>query len=426
MKRKLYNFTHTSFLKSKIYTPNTINDLYKHTKTKHTIVGNRRSYGDSFIGKKKIISLKNFNKILNINYKNKTVKVEGGTLLYNLFKSTLNKNLILTCAPGCKYVSVGGMIANNVSGKLTRKNLIKNYIKSIKVLANNKKIIDCSKYKNKQFFNLTVGGKGRTGPIISAELYLEKINSNKILQKALHFSNYKEFFFQLSKIKNYKYSFCWIDFTKKNLSGIIFVGSHIGNKNIIKFKFNDYKLPETLMKNLDFFLNNRLFTILFNKIFKYKYLIFNNKITDINSFYFPQNKLLNWNDLFKKRGFVQFNFFFKKKNLKKIVESLKEELRSNNLYSNFVVIKFHSNNAQFAENLSMSIDMPIKKNIKKIQEIVSYAVNKFNLDVNLSKDMVLKKLNKKTLKSNQIFNPKMSKYFMKNYISNLFDRIKIQ
>ena len=74
----------------------------------------------------------------------------------------------------------------------------------------------------------------------------------------------------------------------------------------------------------------------------------------------------------------------------------------------------------------MSIDIPIKKNIKKIQKIVHYAVNKFNLDVNLSKDMVLKKLNKKTLKSNQIFNPKMNKYFMKTYISNLFDRIKTQ
>ena len=268
MKRKLYNFTHTSFFKSKIYAPNTINDLIKHTESKHTIVGNRRSYGDSFIGKKKIISLKNFNKILNINYKDQTVKVEGGTLLCNLFKFTLNKNLVLTCAPGCKYVSVGGMIANNISGKLTRKNSIKNYVKSIKILTNKKKIINCSKYKNKKLFDLTIGGKGRTGPIISAELYLEKINSNKILQKALHFSNYKEFFFQLSKIKNYKYSFCWIDFTKENLSGIIFVGSHVGNKNIIEFKFNDYKLPVSLMKNLDFFLNNRLFTILFNKIFK--------------------------------------------------------------------------------------------------------------------------------------------------------------
>tara|TARA_B100000427_G_C15517178_1_gene598717 strand:+ start:89 stop:1366 length:1278 start_codon:yes stop_codon:yes gene_type:complete len=425
MKNKLYNFTYTSFLKSKIYHPKNIKELKKYIEEKHTIVGNRRSYGDSFVGKKKIISLSKFDKILNIDRKNKIAEIEGGAALFKLIKHTLPKNLLLTCMPGCKYVSIGGMIANNVTGKLIKKNSIKNFVKSITIIDRNNKVIDCSRFKNKELFNLTIGGKGRTGPIISAKLNLEKINSNKVFQKTLHFKNYKEFFLKLKKLKNYKYAVCWLDFTKKNFEGIIFVGFHFGKKNKIKYTFNDYKLPAFLVNIISLFATSKFFTIFFNKVFKLKYTLSRNKITDINSFYFPQNKLLNWNDFFKDKGFIQFNFFFKKKNIIEIVETLKKKLFSENIHSNFAVIKFHDNNDKNPENLSLSLDFPLKDNFKNIQKIVNYTVNRFDIDVNLSKDIILKKINKKTLNSNPVFNPKMKKYFIKNYISNLFDRIKV-
>ena len=63
-----------------------------------------------------------------------------------------NKGLILPCMPGCKYVSIGGMIANNISGKLLTNNKIENFIHSIKLINNNNKIIECSRKKNKFFF----------------------------------------------------------------------------------------------------------------------------------------------------------------------------------------------------------------------------------------------------------------------------------
>ena len=85
--------------------------------------------------------------------------------------------------PGTKYVTIGGMIANNIHGKNTKKNCIKHYIKKIKLLKINKKIITCSSIKNKKIFDLTVGGFGLTGLIISAEIKLKKISSEIINQK---------------------------------------------------------------------------------------------------------------------------------------------------------------------------------------------------------------------------------------------------
>ena len=49
--------------------------------------------------------------------------------------------------PGCKYVSVGGMIANNISGKLIEKNKIKYFLKSLKIINHKGKIIQCSNFK---------------------------------------------------------------------------------------------------------------------------------------------------------------------------------------------------------------------------------------------------------------------------------------
>ena len=61
-----------------------------------------------------------------------------------------NKGLILCMLD--KYVSIGGMIANNISGKLLTNNKIENFIHSIKLINNNNKIIECSRKKNKFFF----------------------------------------------------------------------------------------------------------------------------------------------------------------------------------------------------------------------------------------------------------------------------------
>ena len=49
--------------------------------------------------------------------------------------------------PGCKYVTIGGMIANNISGKLIKKNKIKYFIQSLKIINDKGKIIECSKSK---------------------------------------------------------------------------------------------------------------------------------------------------------------------------------------------------------------------------------------------------------------------------------------
>ena len=53
------------------------------------------------------------------------INVESGILLSEILKIIIADGWILPLMPGSKYVSVGGIIANNVHGKNSKKKSIK-------------------------------------------------------------------------------------------------------------------------------------------------------------------------------------------------------------------------------------------------------------------------------------------------------------
>lgn len=419
------NFSYTSFIRKKIIKPKNLKQLTKLLKNKHTIVGSKRSYGDSFTGNYLNISMLNFSKIIELNKKKGTIEVEAGAILDKINKKIITEGLTLDCSPGCKYVSVGGMISNNISGKLSKKNSILNKIISIKVIDKNFKIKNCSPKKNKKIFNLIIGGKGKVGPIVSAVLKLNKINSDKILQTIHHFNNYHGFLKKTHLTKSNKYCLVWINFLKRNFSGLYFCGNHKNSKDLLSYKNNDFKCPSKLLFLMSYFVNTKIFTIIFNFLFEILNMINRKKTLHLLDFYYPQNKITNWNEIFKKEGFIQFHFFFEKKNTIKIIDYIKKIFSENNIYSNFAILKFHKISKKNTK-LSLSLDIPIKNNFKLLKSIINKVVVKHNLEVNLSKDIILNRLNYKTLLSNKIFDLKYKKYLMKTNTSNLIERLTIK
>lgn len=420
--KTIYNFSFTKSINTKILYPKNLYELKKYIKKKFSIIGNLRSYGDTALGRYKHVSLLNFKKIINFDKQKKIIEVEAGLLLSNLLKYTLKHNLVLPCMPGCKYVTIGGMIANNISGKLIKKNRIKYFIQSLKIINDKGKMIECSKSKNKKLFELTIGGKGRTGPIMSAVINLRKISSDKFIEKNISFKNFLEFKKNLIFLKKYNYCVVWLDFSSILFKGVFFFGNHLKEKkNNLSFNFKDINLPNFLLLIISRLVTSHLFVKLFNFAFFQKINFSPNRVVGINSFLFPQNKIKNWNWIFKNYGFIQFQIYFKISKLNKIVNFLKINLLKKNIYSNFAVLKFHGIN-----QVSLSLDFPIKKNKNEINNFINEFVNKYQLEVELSKDISIKKINKITLKHNQIFNNRYKRFFIKNFRSNIFERIVVK
>ena len=93
------------------------------------------------------------------------------------------------------------MVASNVHGKNQHiEGCFHNFILSIDLLDKNKKILTCSKFKNKILFDYTVGGMGLTGIILSASIKLKKIYSSKIIQKTKVLNNINQIVEDMKKI----------------------------------------------------------------------------------------------------------------------------------------------------------------------------------------------------------------------------------
>jgi len=421
---KKYNFSYTSSFKKKIFFPKTLDQLNLLLKKKFIIIGNLRSYNDSIISNGRYISLSKFNKITDFDKKKKIIEVESGQKLHELNKIILKENLFLPCTPGCKYVSIGGMVANNISGKLLLKNSLRSHIISIKILDKKNNIVECSKNKNKKLFYLTIGGRGRTGPIISAKFKLEKIQSNVIYQKNYAFNDFIKFNKSLPKLKQYKYAVCWLDFTKENFDGIIFAGKHVEKDERINYQFFDFKLTKILVILVSLFVNTKFLTIFFNFLFKLKNQIKQKNLLTYNNYFFPQNRIINWNEFFKKQGFIQFHVYVEKKRLLNLVNFIKADFVEQNLFSNFSILKFHNNHNLNYQKFSLSLDIPINKNIKLIKTRLNFYIEKFDLEVDLAKDMSMKKLNKKTLNTNSLFKISNFKFVNINFDSSLIKRFQ--
>ena len=62
--------------------------------------------------------------------------------------------------------------------------------------------------------------------------------------------------------------------------------------------------------------------------------------------------------------------------------------------------------------------------MKLINERLNFYIKKFNLEVDLAKDISMKKLNKKTLNKNPLFMNSNFKFVNTNFVSSLIKRLQ--
>lgn len=381
--------------KFKIIEPKSIIELKEiFNKEKEFIFrGSGRSFGDQAINKKLIISSKHFNKIINFDAGKGLINVESGVLLKELITHVAPKGWFPPICPGTKYVTVGGMIASNVHGKNSKKNQIKYYIKELKILTPNNKVITCSNIKNKKLFQSSIGGFGLTGIILSAKIKLFKIKSDRLYQKIFEIRNYSQF---LKMINNkYDYSVFWIDnLSPKKFKGLCYFSNHINEKEKIQIRFNDKKMPFLIYLILKICLKSKLLFSLLNLLFRKTKLIFSNQTVYFNNFFFPQDKYTNFNKIYS-NGMFQFQFLVKASSLKNLLSEINDFFNINNIFSTFIIIKNmregKNEKCFYSNGISISMDFEINNNFKNLKLFLKKITKKYNLRINVSKDFISNK-----------------------------------
>lgn len=303
--------------------------------------GNGRSYGDVCLNSSgTILHTINLNKIISFDEKKGILKCESGITFDEILKKITEKGWFLPVVPGTKYITLGGAVANDIHGKNHHKSgSFGNFIKSFELIRSDGKKYLCSETENKDLFFSTIGGLGLTGVISWVELDLRKIKSNTLSAKTQRFSSLEEYWEINNTLEmEWEYTVAWLDCIRtksNNYRGVFHSGNH--STNPINKKVNNFKI--TVPFNSPLPLINKLSIKILNSLY---FLSNKNKPvhnTHYESFFFPLDKVKNWNRAYGKKGFIQYQFLLPKEKSKETVREILDFINQNKLTPSLCVLK---------------------------------------------------------------------------------------
>lgn len=270
-----------------------------------------RSYGDVCLNDLgRVIPTRWLNRFIHFDQSSGVLRCEAGVSLAAILELIVPLAWFLPVTPGTKYVTVGGAIANDVHGKNHHKaGTFGSHVPRFELLRSNGDRFECSKESNAEYYSATIGGMGLTGIITWADIQLLPIRNRFVDEKSIKYRTLDEFF-DLSDANgaDHAYTVAWIDSLARGRKlgrGIFMCGNHNADRERSRAKSTKGGLPVPV-DFPSFTLNN--FTIgAFNKLYyarQFRREV--NHVVDYEPFFYPLDAVRDWNRIYGKRGFLQY------------------------------------------------------------------------------------------------------------------------
>lgn len=301
-----------------------------------------RSYGDSCLAQSnQVLAMTGMGRLLAADWQKGLILAEAGMTLAELIRIALPRGWFLPVTPGTKFVTLGGAVANDVHGKNHhRMGTIGRHIGRLLLHRSDEGLVECSIEQRPELFAATVGGLGLTGIILAVELQLRPIVSSKIEQTTIRFNSLDEFF-DLSNIydKNREYTVAWLDCLpddKQAARGHFIAGEHAQSGKLEIDKSKNYFMPFVP----PFSLINSFTSRMGNKLYYHRQLKKEkNQSISYNRFFYPLDNLLEWNRLYGRKGFQQYQCVVPKQNAKKTIGTMIKAIKDKKASSFLAVLK---------------------------------------------------------------------------------------
>lgn len=281
--------------------------------------GQGKSYGDAALNENRdVILLERLNRFIYFDSEQGIITAEAGTTLSEILTLIVSKGWFLPVTPGTRHVSLGGCVAADVHGKNHhRQGSFSQHVISIELITADEKTIKCSTQENAEIFWATIGGMGLTGIIKSVSLKLQPINTLQMQVKHYATQNLKQTFACLQDENlDDDYSVAWLDLLKPKSDsefgrGIVMTAHHLVSADLkLPHPTDHLQLSNNKQLNIPFYcpsflLNKKLLTV-FNHIYYQQQAKKTAFLTDYQTYFYPLDKINNWNRLYGQRGFVQY------------------------------------------------------------------------------------------------------------------------
>lgn len=301
--------THISYL-------NWLSELPRLDQEEGTLLphGLGRSYGDSCLNDGgALLCTEHLSRFISFDKEKALLRCEAGVSLAQILDLVVPLGFFLPVTPGTKFVTVGGAIANDVHGKNHHvAGTFGCHVTQFELLRSDGERLLCSPEQNTTMFNATIGGLGLTGVILWAEFRLQPIPSPFIFQENIRFAHIDDYLeHSRESDTRFDYVVSWIDCasTGKNLGRGIFMGGNFTHPE-------QHDLPSLPSpKSIPFpfqapdFLLNKWSIKAFNELYYHKqYKKHSTHLVHYNPFFYPLDAISNWNRMYGKGGFFQYQF----------------------------------------------------------------------------------------------------------------------
>lgn len=367
--------------------------------------GNGRCYGDASLGES-IFSTKKLNKFISFDRLNGIIECESGVLLSDILEISVPQGYFLYVTPGTKFISIGGAIASDVHGKNHHaEGCFSEYVIDFKLMIENGDIINCSRENNSEKFWATIGGMGLTGIILSARFKLKNIETAYIRQESTKAENLDEIFRLFEESESWTYTVAWIDCLQKGKNigrSILMKGEHAFVHELPKkLTENPLRLKNKFSPTVPFYFPNFVLNKVTVKIFNWLYYKKQTQkevknFIDYDTFFYPLDFVNDWNKIYGKAGFIQYQMMIPKESGKEGMKKILETIANSGNGSFLAVLKLYGKENPQAynsfpfEGYSLALDFKVNSKLKKLIEKLDSIVEEYNGKIYLTKDSMSK------------------------------------
>lgn len=405
--KKIANWGNFPMVKKTMQAEEEIEKIRKFLKNHNEVIprGNGRCYGDAALGEA-IFSTKRLNKFISFDRLNGVLECESGVLLSQILEISIPQGYFLSITPGTKFVSVGGAIASDIHGKNHHtEGCFSSCVLSFNLMNEHGEILQCSREENSDVFWATIGGMGLTGIILSAKIRLTPVETAYIRQESIKAENLDEIFQLFEESENWTYTVAWIDCLQK--------GKNIGRSILMRGEFAlKAELPKNISKEplkvkgkfsptVPFFFPTYFLNRLTVKAFNFFYFHKQRKkivenFVDYETFFYPLDSIKDWNKIYGKQGFIQYQMVIPKEKGKEGMKRILETIGKSGQGSFLAVLKlFGKQNPQAynsfpMEGYTLALDFKVNHQLVQLVANLDKIVEEYGGRIYLSKDSMSK------------------------------------
>ena len=340
--------------------------------------GMGRSYGDS-ANALNVLQTTYMNHFIEFDEATGKLTAEAGITLREILEVIVPSGWFLPVTPGTSYVTLGGAIASDVHGKNHHMaGTFGQHVKYLTMLLGTGEVVTTSPQHYADLFHATCGGMGLTGIIISATIQLLPIKSSLICQKTIKADCIESACDAFENNSDATYSVAWIDCLSKGKSlgrSVLMLGEHAAQGGLdidIRQKISvPFSTPSALL--------NSVTMKAFNTAYWYRAKHSVGQTVSLMPYFYPLDAVGEWNRLYGKKGFVQFQCVVPNLDGVANMRKLLTEISNSGEGSFLAVLKqFGAGNENFlsfpTEGYTLALDFKVSdtaiKTVRRLEDMV--------------------------------------------------------